>query len=195
MQFFIHKIKDLFEYDKNLSQRENISVLSKKILISELKKQGYDFDFEIEKDSKGKPFFVNRKDIFFSISHTREYIAICFDNKPIGIDMETIREKKIPLAERFFNTKEVDYLKSIKNRESNEFSFTSFEDTDLAFTQLWTIKEAYVKMIGQGIANNFKNIDLSPKDFLLNQNYIKNQIKIKSIFFTDKSLFLSICTI
>ncbi len=193
MKFFVSKIEDLtkiFPIDKTLSDKEKVSLLAKKFLIEKLKNHGYDFDFTIVKDDKGKPFFEKNKKCFFNISHTKGYVAICFDNTPIGIDIEQVRKNKMPIAERFFHPKEVEYLKQI-----NDFCLKDkrFSNIDLAFTQLWTIKEAYVKMKGKGIANNFKNIDLSPKSFSFNQKFFTKEMEIQTFFLSKESLFLSIC--
>lgn len=193
MRYFVAQIEELkkrFSFDEDLSEKETVSLLAKKFLIEELKNYGYDFDFTMVKDNKGKPFFEKNKKCFFNISHTKDYVAVCFDNLPIGIDIEQIRKNRMPIAERFFHPKEVEYLKQINDSCSKDKKFSNI---DLAFTQLWTIKEAYVKMKGEGIANNFKNVNLAPQSFLLNQKFFTNKIEIQTFFFSKESLFLSIC--
>lgn len=193
MKYFVAQIEELekkFPFDNTLSEREKVSLLTKKFLIDELKKQGFDFDFTMIKEAKGKPFFKHNKECFFNISHTKKYVAVCFDNVPIGIDIEQVRKNKLPLVERFFHPKEVEYLKQTNNLYSKNKNISVF---DLAFTQLWTIKEAYVKMKGEGIANNFKNINLSPKSFCPNQKYSVNEIEIQTFFLSQENSFLSIC--
>lgn len=193
MRYFVAQIEELkkrFSFDNTLSKKETVSLLAKKFLIEELKNHGYDFDFTMVKDNKGKPFFEKNKKCFFNISHTKDYVAVCFNNLPIGIDIEQVRKNRMPIAERFFHPKEVEYLKQIND---SCLKNKKFSNIDLAFTQLWTIKEAYVKMKGEGIANNFKNVNLAPQSFLLNQKFSTNEIEIQTFFFSKESLFLSIC--
>lgn len=186
MLYFISKIEELakkFGNDENLSKKANVSIFAQKYLIENIKNQGILADYTIARTDKGKPYFVNQSDLLFSISHTTNYIAVCFDNKDIGIDIESLRLGKRTISKRFFHEQENNYLNSLPE-----------QDKDAAFTQLWTIKEAFVKMTGTGIANNFDNIDLSPKEFILNQSYTKNNAYIISQYLEKEKLFLSIVT-
>ena len=178
----ISELKILFGWNDELKHHQNVKVLGEKFLIHTLKQNGYNFDFTIVRQAKGKPYFQYNNKVHFSISDSKEYVAIVIHNKRIGIDIEYLRENKIALAKRFFNVKEVEYLNRITK-----------DKIDKAFTQLWTIKEAYVKMTGTGIAGNFSTIDLSPEEYKENQDFYKNNHRI--IFYKDPStgLFVSIC--
>ena len=74
----------------------------------------------------------------FSISHCKHAIAVAISEKPIGIDIEHIRAAKPELVERTMN-----------EQEQNEIWAAA--SPDIAFTRLWTQKEAVLKMQGTGI--------------------------------------------
>lgn len=74
----------------------------------------------------------------FSISHCKHGIAVAVSEKPIGIDIEHIRTAKPELVERTMN-----------EQEQNEIWAAA--SPDIAFTRLWTQKEAVLKMQGTGI--------------------------------------------
>ena len=74
----------------------------------------------------------------FSISHCKHAIAVAISEKPIGIDIEHIRAAKPELVERTMN-----------EQEQNEIWTAA--SPDIAFTRLWTQKEAVLKMQGTGI--------------------------------------------
>ena len=74
----------------------------------------------------------------FSISHCKHGIAVAVSEKPIGIDIEHIRTTKPELVERTMN-----------EQEQNEIWAAA--SPDVAFTRLWTQKEAVLKMQGTGI--------------------------------------------
>lgn len=74
----------------------------------------------------------------FSISHCKHAIAVAISEKPIGIDIEHIRAAKTELVERTMN-----------EHEQNEIWAAA--SPDIAFTRLWTQKEAVLKMQGTGI--------------------------------------------
>ena len=76
----------------------------------------------------------------FSISHCQHGIAVAIGEKPIGIDIEHIRTAKPELVERTMNEKE----------QAEIWAATS---PDIAFTCLWTKKEAVLKMQGTGITS------------------------------------------
>ena len=76
----------------------------------------------------------------FSISHCQHGIAVAISEKPIGIDIEHIRTAKPELVARTMNEKE----------QAEIWAATS---PDIAFTCLWTKKEAVLKMQGTGITS------------------------------------------
>ena len=80
----------------------------------------------------------------FSISHCKHAIAVAVSEIPIGIDIEHIRTAKPELVERTMNEKE-------------QANIWASESPDVAFTCLWTQKEAVLKMRGTGIISDIKN--------------------------------------
>ena len=74
----------------------------------------------------------------FSISHCKHAIAVAISEKPVGIDIEHIRTAKPELVARTMNEQEQNVI-------------CSAPSPDVAFTRLWTQKEAVLKMQGTGI--------------------------------------------
>lgn len=185
----IEEMKEKFGWNDELKAHQNISILGEKLLISTLRDNGLDFDFTIAREEKGKPYFLYNNKVHFSISDTKNYIAVAIHDSRIGIDIEYLRKGKQQLAERFFHKNEIIYLNNVLYTTHHILNATY----DKAFTQLWTIKEAYVKMTGTGIAGNFSTIDLSPQEFSLTQNYQKNNALIKSYRDLKTDLFVSVC--
>lgn len=191
MKFFVESVSNLeqeFGLDNSLNRKQNISIWGRKFLIKKIQELGLSFDFHISVEEKGKPFFTYNSNIHFSISNTFNYVAIAISNHRIGIDIESTRKYKENLVKRYFHPKECSFIQ-----------FFPLEQRDGVFTRLWTIKEAYVKMTGTGIANNFVEHDLSPDNtILLDQNNdISYQIsilntEIKSYYIPEYQLFLSI---
>lgn len=93
----------------------------------------------------GKPFIVGHPDIHFNISHCKEAVVCVISNRPIGVDVESIREYKDSLIQYTMNDEEIQQIKQA-------------EHPDIAFTRLWTMKEARLKLTGEGINNNMKNV-------------------------------------
>lgn len=76
----------------------------------------------------------------FSISHCKNAIAVAISHAPIGIDIEHLRTAKPELVARTMNEAEQEHI-------------WQSSDPDWAFTQLWTKKEAVLKMNGTGITS------------------------------------------
>ncbi len=103
-------------------------------------------------NEKNKPLADN---CFVSISHSGNMVAVCKSENPIGIDIEKIdydRDLK-KIAQRFYHGKELDL----------------FNDNPTAeiFFKIWTRKEAYSKIGGEGVGEVFKGFDVySLKDYV-----------------------------
>ncbi|MBI5095329.1 MAG: 4'-phosphopantetheinyl transferase superfamily protein [Candidatus Hydrogenedentes bacterium] len=91
----------------------------------------------------GKPALEDTR-LQFNLSHSGG-MALCAvaRGRNVGVDLEAIRERRPVkrLAERFFATGEAAVL-----RELNA------ADQTAAFFQYWTLKEAYIKARGDGLA-------------------------------------------
>lgn len=107
-----------------------------------------------DRGQHGKPmlrFKDGQRDVFFNISHCKNAVAcIVSDEGEVGIDVECLGRYKPSLAEYCMNSEEVQ-------------SINDAEDSDLFFTRLWTQKEAFLKLTGDGITDDMKVILLSPE--------------------------------
>lgn len=93
----------------------------------------------------GKPLMLGRPDIHFSLSHCREAAICVVSDRPVGIDVESVGRYNERLARYTMNDEEMDRI-------------LASDRPDLAFTRLWTQKEAVLKCTGEGIGNDLKNI-------------------------------------
>jgi 4'-phosphopantetheinyl transferase len=80
----------------------------------------------------------------FNLSHTRNLAACavtCTDD--VGLDVEDLerREAAEGIAERFFAPSEAAFIAALPREQRHE-----------AFLRIWTLKEAFVKATGEGIA-------------------------------------------
>lgn len=117
------------------------------------------FDFH----DGGKPFIAGRQDICFSMSHCRCGVACAVSDRPVGIDIETIRPYRRELAERVMNTEEMDVI-------------TSSPHPEIEFIRLWTMKESFLKMTGEGIRSDLKLVPLSSARFTTTINAARGYI-------------------
>lgn len=113
----------------------------------------------------GKPSIVGHPDIHFNLSHCREAVACVVSRHPVGIDVESVNRYKESVARYTMNDRELAQI-------------ATAERPDVVFTRLWTMKEARLKLTGEGITNDLKIVlnDCTDCQFTtverLEQNYI-----------------------
>ena len=123
----------------------------------------------------GKPYL---KDIYFSISHSHNMIALIISNEECGIDIEYIDKDRNYdlLSKKILSDNEYDiYINELQKEEY--------------FITCWTKKEAFLKSLGTGIIksklsevdeniNSFKIVDGNNKEYIISI-YSKESFNIK----------------
>ena len=93
----------------------------------------------------GKPALKNHPDIHFNLSHCDEAAVCMVSNRPVGIDVESIRPFDSELAAATMNPEELRIIRSSP-------------DPSIAFARYWTMKESLLKLTGEGITDNLHGI-------------------------------------
>ena len=110
-------------------------------------------EYNVIKNKYGKPYF-EKENIYFNLSHSKEYIAAAFYKKEIGIDIQDIK----PVSERM-------YRRCLSFKEQECINDTDF-DKDTWFTYIWTRKEAYIKYLGKSILTDLSVINVLDMDYI-----------------------------
>lgn len=93
-----------------------------------------------------KPYLADNS-LFFSLSHSGSLVVIATDAAEIGVDVEALPSPdKLRIADRFYHPAEREYVRSA-------------DDAARAFCRIWTRKEAYLKMTGEGISTDLTAFD------------------------------------
>ena len=117
------------------SQREREQALAYDILCRLLDEEHP----RLEHDDKGAPYLPDHPEFAVSISHCRTAVAVAVSPEGrVGIDVECRRKIGDGLLERICTPEE-------------QAAVRSAADSTMAFLQLWTRKEAVLKMRGTGI--------------------------------------------
>lgn len=97
---------------------------------------------EFETLPEGKPFFSCTPNLHFNLSHSGDSVFIAFSSDPVGFDIENLQRKADfqKLADRYFQPSE------------RELMDRSDDAKHTAFLEIWTAKEAMIKLFGTGIA-------------------------------------------
>ena len=91
----------------------------------------------------GKPSIAGHPEIFFNLSHCKEAAICVVSDRPVGVDVESVRSFNDSLVRYTMNEDEVREIEAA-------------EDRAVAFIRLWTKKEAALKLEGTGISKDMK---------------------------------------
>ncbi|WP_171683437.1 4'-phosphopantetheinyl transferase family protein [Paenibacillus planticolens] len=95
----------------------------------------------IHKNKYGKPYLPMFPDIHFNLSHSGNWVVFIIGEKAVGVDAEQIKEIDISAAASFFSSTELQLLSSYEGHRKLE-----------CFYDLWTLKESYIKALGEGLS-------------------------------------------
>lgn len=143
--------------DKLLDLSEKKKSIISEIMLKELL-QEYNIEYEKCKFSisdNGKTYIKNQ-DIYFSISHSKSFIAVAVSRNNIGIDIEEIKDISDNTLDYISTSIEKEYINASNNK-------------NITFLKLFTLKESYIKLNDLNLTD-LKNINVI-KD---NQLYIEN---------------------
>lgn len=131
------------------NSKRNLHWLSTRALLRELLNTPHYIDCQI--DEHGKPYLPDSP-YHISFSHSFDYAAVIISrHKPVGIDIEVIREKIERIANKFLIEKEIAF---INNSDRVEHLYAC-----------WCAKEAIYKLHGKRNVSFKDNIRLQPFDY------------------------------
>ena len=104
-----------------------------KILLKNLGKEVLSKEIEIKYKPSGKPY-IEENEQYISISHSKDFVLVAINDTPIGVDTEVIRLFNKKLIKTYFTNEEAAYI-----------------DSDEKFFTVWTVKEAFLKLTGEGL--------------------------------------------
>lgn len=115
-------------------------------------------------DSHGKPEI---RGLYFNLSHSHDYVVCAVSDKPVGCDVEKVAKIQENIAEHFFAENEVAYLNGFKVEERMD-----------EFYRIWTMKESYLKMTGEGLAYGLKQVECRFENTGIYEKSCQNNVRI-----------------
>lgn len=145
--------KDKINKYKNYKRKAS-SIIAEIIFSELLLKRNISYDsLNYYKNKYGKTYLKNNN-LFFNMSHSFDYVISVVSDKEIGIDIEKIRKTPIKVINQFATEVEKKYILSSNNNVEDRIF------------KIYTLKEAYFKMLGLNL-NNILNVE-----FLIQENKI-----------------------
>lgn len=107
----------------------------------------YSFNLEIKnlkftKTNSGK--WVS-DEVFFSISHSDDLVAVAISKAPVGIDVERLKKMQPNIQEKILTVNELEYYKTLDDTEKNDY-----------LIKCWTGKESVYKILDNTTFNPAK---------------------------------------
>lgn len=133
----------------------------------------------------GKPFMNHMNGFSYNLSHSGKWVVIAFGRTEIGIDIEEIQRGQENIADKFFTEGEKKFICAVNKEEQAK-----------RFTQIWTLKESYIKFLGTGLSTSLNSFSVNAIDGVVANQYgeIQKGIRLKSYRF-NTDYYLSICSI
>lgn len=125
------------------------------ILKEDLRKR-FDVEFEQEnivKGKYGKPYFKDMTQYHYNVSNTNGMVVCVISDIAVGVDTEKIKPFHMAVLKKSCNQKEQDYVLQTQDQIEQAKRFMG----------LWTLKESYIKMIGQGLYFPLQEITFEQK--------------------------------
>lgn len=96
---------------------------------------------QFRRNPYGRPYVPNVRHFHFNVSHAGDYVAIVAARNTVGVDLERIRDMDQSIIKRFYTPAEREYCARACDA-----------DRQAAETQIWTLKESYIKARGKGLS-------------------------------------------
>lgn len=124
----------------------------------------------------GKPSLVGYKDFYYNLSHSGDMVVIAYGNVPVGIDVEYLERRNRyneAVIKRCFTETEQEY---------------AISNGDKGFFDIWTMKEAYLKLSGKGVSIPLNSFTVNP----IEQACSDENIKMK--LFSEEDYVIAVAT-
>ena len=170
-------------------------ILAEVLLYFSLKEAcGYSEQIVTQYHEYGKPFIMNLENFAYNMSHSGEWVVIAYSydasgtvkDAKVGVDIEKIREFSNceKLAIRFFAKEEQEYIFSVK----------SDAERAARFTEIWTLKESYLKYLGCGLSQSLESfaVDAARGQIQDASGKLVADVRAKS-YCVEGGYYLSVC--
>ena len=136
---------------------------------------------KIQRSALGKPSIVQYPEFCYSLSHSGDWVICGVHSKELGADIQEMRPWKENVAKRFFAMEEYERILLEKK-----------EEREKVFYKIWTAKESYGKLTGDGIGKGISQF-LTSDDFGIIADTEKNDTVRIKIYDTIPDYMVCVC--
>jgi len=130
----------------------------------------------------GKPVLQEDPTFHYNITHSGDWVLCAISDSDVGIDIEKMIPLDLQIAVHYFTELEQRYIFAAETVNESRLS---------RFYEIWTLKESYIKAVGEGLSLSllkFSVLDdqLKVGSFLhniaLNKNYYFQQFELDPLY-------------
>jgi 4'-phosphopantetheinyl transferase len=129
----------------------------------------------------GKPYIDEIFNSHFSVAHTKGAVVFVKTDSPVGIDIEKIES--------------FDSIDNIAKKHFTEEEYTYCKNSAERFFEIWTKKEAYAKMTGKGLSENFSGFCVLSDERILSERIDGFYVSVSTDDCIGKQLFFDEVTL
>ena len=104
---------------------------------------------KINKNIHGKPLYAGQHGIWFSVTHSGDWVGCAVSHEPVGLDIERIRSVHPSLPRRVLSPSEYEYFNAYPDIQQSS-----------VFIRQWCLKESYLKARGSGLATPWRAVSI-----------------------------------
>lgn len=156
---------------------------------------GYSEQIVTQYHEHGKPFIKKPENFAYNISHSGDWVLVAYTydasgtvkDAKVGVDVEKIRKftncEKLTI--RFFAEEEQEYI----------FSAKSDAEKAARFTEIWTLKESYLKYLGCGLSESLESfaVDVTAGQIRDASGKLVEDVRVRS-FALGEEYYFSVCS-
>lgn len=143
-----------------------------------LKRHGFSAE-NVTLGLNGKP---ECKGVYFNLSHSGDMVLCVIGDVPVGCDIEKVTDAPLEVADRYFGEEEQRYIDEVQNDP----------EVNRRFFRLWTMKESYLKMTGEGMGLSPERIEIDLDTLAVLRDSVRQPCTLTNITHGDYEI--TICT-
>ena len=121
--------------------------------------------------------------VYFNLSHSGDMVLCVVSDIPVGCDIEKVTDTPLEVANRYFSERERRYIDEAQN----------IPEVNRRFFRLWTMKESYLKMTGEGMNLSPERIEIDLNALTVLRDGVLQSCTLKNIPHEDYEISICMC--
>ena len=134
-----------FRFEKDFKLYTAGKLMARNMIAELFSKQPQEIRFRIDEYDRPHLSYPSAKNFDFNLSHSGDWVVLASSDGRVGIDVELIKPIDLGIARECFHDKEIEHLHGDPEKKLENFY------------KIWTLKESFIKAIGEGLSYPLKS--------------------------------------